>query len=477
MGHTTYLITAPVNTDDVGAVYNSTSHDVATLCLLSSINKWNKDKPYRGTQPEVKSRTVHNGTNETGMYLGSRGSGTTTGFPCYWGMRYPMNTAQQNASGVTKNTLLEICHYVAQRSGVGGNYQNYVYQKPVVGTDFCRLDDFVGHNRSAGAFLDAGVAYAEPGTATTAKLSINKFDEAKLSIYAVIPSNSYGFEFKDLIPDPERVYLVAEFYKETQWNETTAKGQTSASNPFYTAWLNTAAGRLSTTGNVIQFDVPLSTILLQGGFSTSSNANFYVCVGFNRRNVANTEWVYGEGFIAPWNFGSIKCATKVTVYQGSPYVVAFLKYAWSTSNTYNDFSTSVTVAQSDTMKFQATITNNGQNPLVIRGLGSTQSNGLLFRARAFGNYRDYSAQNGGHTSAGGTDTQGAPRVMKIGTLASMGSNVDNISIPADGKPHTVYFQADNLLPHGHTSTIEIMISNDNGATWGITGMKNCNFNW
>lgn len=45
MGHSNGRITAPVNTDDVSAVLAVNSHDVKTLCMASSINKWAKYKP------------------------------------------------------------------------------------------------------------------------------------------------------------------------------------------------------------------------------------------------------------------------------------------------------------------------------------------------------------------------------------------------------------------------------------------------
>lgn len=474
MGHGNGHCSAPINTDDVSTVIGVASHDVATLCISGKVNKFNKDKPYRGTQPEVKSRTVDNATNETGKYLGSRGSGTTTGYPCFWGMRYPMNNATQNPSGSAKNNLLEICYFVGVRQGFTTNYQNYTYQKPVVGTDFCRLDDFVGYYHNNAAFLDAGVSGAEPGSSAVAKLSMNKFDNSVLGIYAIIPSNSVGWQFKDIIAEPDRYYLVAEFYKWEQWDETTAKSSTAA--PFHVAWLNTAAGSLNNTNMSIYFEVPLSTIFSKGNFGSLSFINFYVCVGFNKRNQANTAWESGQGFVAPWVGNALRCATKVTVSTDSPYIVNFLKWAWVGSDTYSDFPTTAINSSNASMKFQATITNNGQNALNIYGLGSTPSNGLLFRARAFGSYGAYHDYNGGHLSAGGTDMQGAARIMKLGTQPGMGSTVSNITIPANGQPQTVYFQADDLLPYGYTTSIAIEVSNDNGATWATTGLKNCYFN-
>jgi hypothetical protein len=45
MGHTSTSVTYPVNTDDVSAVINVASHDVATLCMSANINRWAHNKP------------------------------------------------------------------------------------------------------------------------------------------------------------------------------------------------------------------------------------------------------------------------------------------------------------------------------------------------------------------------------------------------------------------------------------------------
>lgn len=459
--HSNGVISAPVNTDDIRAVIGENSHDVGTLGRSSKVNKFNKDKPYRKTTQAVPSRTVDNYANGTGKYLGNRGE--STGFPVFWGMRYPMNTAQQNASGNARNNLLELCWDVARPAA--SSHPNYEYQKPVANVDFCSEDDFDGYNHNAGAFLDAGVAGAEPGNGQPAKLTINKFSDSKLVVWATIPSDSYGFEFKDLIPEADYYYLVAEFYVTSMWVQK--------SNGVPCKVVKSAVSLGKATGMSISFEVPISEILSAAGLPTNTTAYFYVCVGFNKY-YGNT--VQGSSaFIAPWVSSKHKCATYVTVQQGSPYVVSFTQYAWAGSNTYQNFPSYAVNAQSDTMKFKASISNNSTSVMKIYGRNNQIAGGRLFRARAIGSYGAYANSNTNHTSAGGDNSNGAWRVMKVATNSDMSSNVDNITINPNTTV-TLYFQADNLLPFGYTTGIVIEVSMDGGATWATTGLHTCYFN-
>lgn len=462
MGHANGVITAPVNTDDVSTVIGVASHDVATLCTSDKVNKWNKDKPYRGTQPEVKSRTVDNATNETGKYLGSRGSGTTTGFPCFWGMRYPMNTAQQNASGKARSNLLELCYDTTYLPSP--KHPNYEYMKPVLGTDFCRLDDFVGYSHSAGAFLDAGVAGATTGSYEST-MAINKFSDSKLKVYAIIPSDSYGFEFKDLIAEAESYYLVAEFYRTDMWVNK------SEATP---AKVVKSSESLALAGMSISFEVPISEILSALGLSTTVDVSFYVCVGFNKYSGSTAAG--SAGFIAPWGGFSKKQATKVTVQQGSPWYITIQQYALpnpTSASSYKNFPSSETVLTSSTLFFKTLFQNNSQSPVTIYTSGWL-ANSLMFRAFAVGgNYDnpDYmigSGGNQGHFEAGGSGTMGARRIMKVGLEPDVSSTVNSVTIPA-GQSWPVYFKAEDLVPKGNTTQIFFEVSNDGGASWALTG--------
>lgn len=466
MGHSNGNITAPVNTDDVSAVTGVSSHDVGTLCLSDRVNKWNKNKPYRGTSPTVADRTVDNynsGDNGTGKYLGNRG--TATGFPCYWGMRYPMNTAQQNGSGVGRSNLLQLCYDIINDKG---NHPNYEYMKPVAGTDFFRLEDFIGYQQNGGAFLDAGVQGAKAGNGTYATLRINKFENSGISIYAIIPSDSVGWEFKDIIIEPNTYKLVAEFYK----NDTANVWKSgSTANPFLT--VQSTKYMDNWNGMSIDMGVSIADILTALGDTSTTMPSFFVCVGFNKYTAATP--TASSAFVAPWVSTKQKCVTLVTVVQASPYVVSFDKYAFGSSNTYSNFPTSAINATSDTLKFQTSVKNNGSTAMKIFGLGNAQSSGLLFRMRAVGSYGAFRGSNTNHTSAGGDDSNGAWRILEVATNSDMSSNVNNVTINA-GATMTIYFRANNLLPYGYTTGIIIEVSNDGGSTWATTGMTTAYFN-
>ena len=66
------------------------------------------------------------------------------------------------------------------------------------------------------------------------------------------------------------------------------------------------------------------------------------------------------------------------------------------------------------------------------------------------------------------------RVMKVGTNTDLSSNTNDVSINANSSK-TLYFQADDLLPFGHTTSILIWVSNDGGTTWENTGTQQVSF--
>lgn len=463
MSHGNGVCSAPINTDDVSAVTGTASHDVATLCTSDKIKKFNKNKPYRGTQPEVKSRTVDNAANETGKYLGSRGA--TSDFPVYWGMQYPMNTAGQNSSGRASSNLLELCYDCCLPAA--SKHPNFEYMKPVLGTDFCRLDDFVGYNHNAEAFLDAGVMGAEPGDYAAATIRINKYDNDKLRVYALIPSDSSGFEFKDLIPEADRYYLVAEFYITAMWVYK------SIGVPFKVVKAPVSLG--AAAAMIITLDIPISEILSAGNLGTTTDVSFYVCVGFNKYSGSTAAG--SAAFIAPWPQQKRKCATLVTVMQGSPWHITIQQYALPvptpTASSYMNFPTTETVLTSSTLFFKTQFYNGGQNPVTIYTEGGP-ANSLMFRAFTVGGNYDNPEyliggdSNQGHFADGGTATMGAHRKMKVGLNPDVSSTVNNVTIPA-GQTETLYFKVESLVPRGNTSEIRFEVSNDGGASWAETG--------
>ncbi|MDE6649296.1 MAG: hypothetical protein K2K45_05140 [Muribaculaceae bacterium] len=450
-----------INTDEISAVTGKNSHNVGVLGRSEKVKKWNKNKPYRRTTPEVPSRTVDNWANGTGKYSGNRGE--TIGFPVYWGMQYPMNTGQQNASGSSRNNLWELCHNVIQGKG---NHPNYEYMKPVAGVDFCAEDDFDGYYQDNGPFLDAGILGAVAGDNTFATIKLNKFDDSMMTVYCEVPPDSAGWELRDIIPEAGQYYLVAEFYED---NGVLFANKTSAT-PFVVKYPIIA---MSTNMPRISFSVKIGDIMSFMSQKPTSDFNLYVCVGFNK--LSSTGFSSGAGFIAPWDPKAIKFMTRVWVQQGSPYFITLTKYAWSNSNTYQSFPSSPIKAQTPTLKFEASVYNSGSNPLHLYLRGHAQQNSLVFRARAVGSYGDYARYNEFHLSNGGNAYNGAWVDLEVATDSDMSSSVNNVTINSK-ETKTVYLRANDILPYGYTTQLIIQVSNDNGSTWEDCGSGMAYFN-
>lgn len=469
MGHANGVITAPVNTDDVSAVINVPSHDVATLCLSSSINKWNKDKPYRGTLPSLYSRIVNNYANQTGVYLGCRGADQNA-FPVYWGMQYPMNNAAQNNSGRASEYLIEMCYDICNNTG---NHPNFNYVRPVVGTDFCRLEDFMGYNHKAGPFLEAGVAGQEPGT-SYATLNINQFSSNSVTAYASIPSGSYRFILRDLIPEPNYYYLAIEFYI---YNTTTVWKKNSTATPFLR--------RLSTYSldntpyPYLLISVKLADILQAGvaagvWSNDETNKQFIACVGLVKIN--QSEQVQsGQSFVAPWDSLKQRCATLVSATFGSPYDISIQKYFFATTSSakptsdssYSTFPTSKqNISVDGALYLKLSIYNSSNSSVTIGNLGTSgMTTGFRFRAYAVGGgYGNYSPNENAQNGSIGKERDSTQAGLNADTTSSSTS----LTIPSK-QSKTLYVRFNNLFPFGDTTTINIKISNDNGSTWRQSG--------
>lgn len=283
----------------------------------------------------------------------------------------------------------------------------------------------------------------------------------------MIPSDSVGWLFKDIIPDASSCYLVAEFYKNDTTNVWKFK---STATPFKV--VKSAVSLGSATGMAISITVPIADIISSGSLGTGS-CSFYVCVGFNKYSGTTAQG--SSAFVAPWQVGAHKCATLVTVTVASPYVVSFTKYCFDPSSTFVDFPTAVlnVTGNQTSMKFQATVQNHASTALKIYSAKNMQTSGLIFRARAVGSYGAYHNDNTGYTT---DDSTGINRIMYVGTGAGVNvtNSSDSITVNANSSS-TLYFFAENLLPYGDTIGIIIEVSNDGGSTWATTGMKNCQF--
>lgn len=76
------IVSAPLNTRDVGSVLGSASNDVGTLCTHANINMWAKYKPVplRAMFPEDTLKVLRTGTaprNQARISLGGMATETS----------------------------------------------------------------------------------------------------------------------------------------------------------------------------------------------------------------------------------------------------------------------------------------------------------------------------------------------------------------------------------------------------------------
>lgn len=122
MANNGVVVFAPLNTDDLVTVLGCNSHDVATLCSYTNINKFalykpfrcNPDHPYEVTTAERKAQTY-------GISLGYIASATSAAV-----------------------------NLVANLQTVMPTTPKWTYLPPRPGTDWCRMTDFINENSPTG---------------------------------------------------------------------------------------------------------------------------------------------------------------------------------------------------------------------------------------------------------------------------------------------------------------------------------------
>ena len=483
------LVSAPITIAEMysllglGTAQSNGAHDLAYLCGNShgKICKWSRCKPVRGTNPfgtdfdPGTGTTPGNATDKTGIYAGNRGQ--AAGKPIYWGMEYPMNTAEQNYCRKATGNLIQLCYDVVAMSG--GNHSNFIYRPPVAGTDYSRLADFDGYRHNNAQFLDAGVAGAAAGiNAKPATMSVNRYDDVNVPFYALIPADSVGWMFRYLIPEPNEYYFVVELYKTADYESVTG-GDFSTKVPFAVFAPKTTL--YATTGMGIRIEVPLSVIETLGGL-TANNYNFIACVGFNRVKSSATKTdkgsyyqitpanayaaANGAAFIAPYSLSAQRCVTKITVTKASPYIANMLQYALTTSTAYANFPSAETRISSDSLRFKVRFDNNANSTAYLDSQTQKAAGHITLRAIAYGSF-DRIPQNMGYISEDDY-SRSKPIPLKISDQPAASPEKNSWAMAAKSKT-TLYAQANALIPYGTTSSIVIEVSNDGGKTWNTTG--------
>ena len=483
-------INAPIEWPDpyeaTGTGTGGMSYDIGTINSnpAGKTDKWSREKPIRGEWVGETDFYNHNAQKQTGIYAGSRGQ--EPGKPVYWGMKYPMNTAQQNGCGAADGRLLQMCHDVCVK-GPSNKHPNYEYVPLVDGIDAYRSTDWEGYDGNAVPFLAAGVEGSDTAGKKLATVKINMFDNADIGFFALVPSDATGWELKDLIPEPQNYHLIVELYKFEQFSSSAGDKRTQ--EPF--AVFASKETFSTAQGQAISFRVAMSLIRsLHGSFNGNGWTQILACTGFNKisSSVTKTDkgayWqlpksyaaATGTAFIAPWETGrGGDCpATLIEAFAGSVYTVRFLKWASPTDTNYVDFSTTKQSGYAD-LRFKASITNSGTTQAVIDSATTESGHDghLIFRATAIGNFND--RRNDGAIP---NPMTGNPVLLRVSDTPGL-TQYKSITVPA-GATKTFYCErgangATPLFPYGTTTCIIIEVSNDSGQHWSVTGNPICHF--
>lgn len=478
MGNSAGKITAPVNTDDVGTVIGVASHDVATLCSSTKNNKWSKHKPVRGESPASYATWDRNTGNVRGV----------VGYPIYWGMRMPFNNGYQlnitNEQGGTlgsrwlKPLAIRAAHLLNETQC--GNVKNYEYMQPVVGTDFCRLDDYVGYNHNAPEAWTCGVQGAEviagsdswtgsPGML----INVDSFDTSEVGFYIGMPSNA-DLSFKDLYDSGDYRFIVELYeYGNRLTDGADPKAVIVCMTPIASmtfgatfnllvSWLKTKFGfqgdgehNIFAVAGVVRFGSTVSLTELKRTNTTG--------LGCAELPTANYNVItQGEGSIPPWTDGYKPFICQISLRSFSKLDVVAKQYATPTSSSYSDFPSTAINLHADGLNLKMEIRNKGTNAVIL----NHSNTGPKFQFQAHG---AYDTSDPTYSAMCDSPSDGKwHNVTKISNVANF-ETTPQITIAAGATNSAVYMQCLGFLPIGRTSSVTIRVSTDGGTTWVITG--------
>ncbi len=479
MGHANGVITAPVNTDDVSAVLGVASHDVATLCTSERNNKWSKHKPVRGESPADYDTWDRNTGNVR----------ATVGYPIVWGMTLPFNTALQLKLSAAHRWLKPLAMRAAhlKSESESANVRAYEYAQPVVGTDFCRLGDYVGYNDNAPEAWTCGVqgATAIAGSSTWTGspgmlLQADSFDTAEIGFYIGMPSDA-DISFKDLY-NIQGYRFIVELYK----NDQSFPTDSTAPVAVLVAMTDIASMSFGTT-----FSILISRINTLFGFSGDGEKKLYAVAGVVRfssnptlteeKRTNNTgmgcavlksadyaKIVEGEGSIPPWTTNNKPFICDIRLQAYSKLALQVVKYAklTPTSDTYKDLPTSATTAYGqDGFRLQVTVQNKGTSSVTLNG-GYSGSGAFppKIQIQATG---AFDTSDPSYSAMCLSPVEGKWHDVVMCTDAACTAS-GQIAIASNASAN-VYFKCAGIMPIGRSSGFTFRVSTDNGATWVITG--------
>ncbi len=477
MGNGAGKISAPVNTDDISTVLGVASHDVATLCTHERNNKWSKKKPVRGESPVEYSEPWNRNTGNVRSVVGC---------PIYWGMTLPFNTSQQTGLSAHQRWLRPLAYRAVYG---GGNVKSYEYAKPVVGTDFCRMTDYVGYNHKAPEGWTCGVQGATDiaGSSSIGSpgmlLQVDTFDTAEIGFYIGMPSESISddcLSFKDLY-DFQGYRFIAELYNSADISKDTAGPvavlvcTTDIASMTFGATFSILVPRINTLFN-FQGDGEKTFYAVLGVVRFSENPTLTeekrknntgmgcaVLASGDYAKIAN-----GDGSIPPWNLTHKPFLCQIKLQSYSKVFLQVLKYAKliPTNDTYKDLPASANSSYgSDGFRLQVTVQNKGTSSITLNG-GSVGSGVQppIFQIQATG---AFDTNDPSYATKCLSPVEGKwhdVKIFKDGACTDSGT----ITIASNASA-TAYFKCEGVMPIGRTSGFTFRVSTDNGKNWVITG--------
>lgn len=475
MGHANGNITAPVNTDDVSSVLGVSSHDVATLCTHEKVNKWSKHKPVRGESPA----DYDTWTRDTGNIR------ATSGYPIRWGMELPFNTQQQlNISSITTGLkwLKPLAWRAAHRTNATseGNVRNYVYKKPVLGTDFCRLTDFVGYWHTATEAWSVGVAGAtDKGTqpnydgSTGTDLAVDTFDTSTLDFYIGTTVDA-DIKFHDIF-DIQGYRFFIELYL----NDASVSSDSDVPNAVIVSTQDLTA--LGTWG--IRFSIPVGTVATKCGITYGTGVQKIVAVlGVNRfgdvpplteektqdNKGLGYAWLSstyyntiaeGVGSIPPWSKTHKPFICDIEFRSYSKISLWPTKYAKpAATETYYDMPTTAKSLGADGIKFKMTVHNKGTTAFTFNNPQNK------FQIQARGNFK---TSDPSYEAMCLNPFEGKWKEAKFYTDPDC-TNASQVTVNGGTYKYDIYMECRGFIPIGEVNAFTMRVSTDGGVNYVIT---------
>ncbi|MDE7345356.1 MAG: hypothetical protein K2N48_01285 [Muribaculaceae bacterium] len=463
-----------INESDVASTIGVNSYDWVTLGTSEKNNKWSKKKPVRGESPaDYPEPWDRNTGNVRGV----------VGYPIYWGLQMPFNTYQQCSLSVHQAWLKPLAIRAARLLSAAQciGVKNYVYARPVAGTDCVRWTDYDGYDHKAPEPWTCGVQGAEAIAGSSdytgspgMLINVDSFDTSEVGFYIGMPSNA-SLSFKDLYDFGDYRFVV-ELYKYDDRLTDSATPvavlvcMTPIKNMSFGAtcsvtvkWLNAKFGfsgdsehNIFAVTGVLRFASPPTLTELK----RDNNTGLGCALLTNNSSIIGM----GDGSIPPWtnNYKPFVCQIKLRSF--SKLFVSALQYMSpppASPTSYTDFPSTAVNHRSDGLRVKTSVKNNGTSSVTLNR-NTTSSPRFQFQSHG-----SYDTTHASYSAMCDSPSDGKWHDVTLSPTETFPSSTP-ITIPS-GATINVYMQCLGFLPIGRTSSITIRTSTDGGTTWAITG--------